>query len=123
MLEGETLSMSATEEGTEAGTDEVTAKVTRLTLNFPQGLLEPELTTTRWAHVPLGKAPALCGLGRTLRATTESILVGKSTWWRGGCPLHPSALPLEMVFLFGASHRPGRISFWEVARSCWKPRF
>lgn len=118
MLEGETLRMSATEEGPEAGTDEVTAKVTQLTLNFPQGLLEPELTTTRWAHVPLGKAPALRGLGRTLRDTTESSLVGKSTCWRGGCPLHPSTLPLEMVFLFGASHGPGSTSFWEVARSC-----
>lgn len=121
MQEGETVKMSTTEEGPEAGTDEVTTKVSWLTLNFPQGLLEPELTTTccclqgspgaLWVHVVAVEGSCSGALGRALRANAENSLVGTVkgvllVWWLGGYPLRPSILPPETVFLCGASHRP-----------------
>lgn len=49
-LQGETLRVSTTEKGPEAGRDEVIGKVIQLTQNFPPGPLEPEFTTI---HTPL----------------------------------------------------------------------
>lgn len=59
-LQGETLRVSATAEGPEAGREEVTAKVTQPTQNFSPGLSEAELTTIHTAApsaAPEGSGP------------------------------------------------------------------
>lgn len=129
--------MSTTEEGPEAGTDEVTTKVTWLTLNFPQGLLEPEFTTTccclqgspgaLWVHVLAVEGSCSSALGGALRANTENSLVGivkgvLLVWWLGGYPLRPSTVYLRRQFS-SVEHCTGPLVSWEVAPPCWRPRF